>query len=82
MVILSIEDYKDVDGEWIKFTNAYGKKAALAHQQNYHTFAKAVQALLEDADSGALQEKISCKRIAAKHGYGPRARGAGGRVGH
>ena len=81
LLILSLGDYKDDEGDWLTFTNAYGKKAALVHQQNYSTFAKAVQAIIEDADSGALKDKIRCKRIAAKHGRGPHARSAGGRVG-
>ena len=80
MIAVSIDDYKDEEGEWFTFTNTYGKRTALIHQQNYSTCAKAVQAHIEDADSGALKEKIRCKRITAKHGHGPRARSAGGQV--
>ena len=80
MIAVSIDDFQEENGEWLHFTNAYGKRAALTHQQNYSTFAKAVQAVIEDADSGALKEKIKLKRITAKHGHGHRARSASGRV--
>ena len=50
MIAISLDDYKDDEGEWLTFTNAYGKRAAPTHQQNYSTFAKVVQALIEDAD--------------------------------
>ena len=81
LVVISIDGYEYEKGEWVTFINAYGRRAALSHQQNYVTFAKALQAIIEDADSGALKEKIRCKRMAAKQGHVPRARGAGGRVG-
>ena len=44
------------------------------------TRAKAVQAIFEDAGSGALKEKVMCKRAAALHQQAPqsRARGAAG----
>ena len=82
-LILSFEDYKDDNGSWKTFRNAYCEQAQLTHQQNYHTFAKAVQAIIEDAYSGALKEKVMCKRAAASHQQGPqsRARCAGGRGG-
>ena len=81
VIITSIDAYTDEEGEWLTFTNAYGKKAALTHQQNYSTIEKAVQAVIEDANSGALREKIRCKRNSARHGHGRQsARSAGGRV--
>ena len=80
MIAVSIDDFQGENGEWLEFTSAYRKRAALTHQQHYSTFAKAVQAVIEVADSGALKEKIRCKRITAKHGHGHRSRSAGGRV--
>ena len=60
--------------------NVYGESAEITHQQNYGTFEKAIQAIIEDADSGALKEKVKLKRLSAKHSNGRRtAPGAGGR---
>ena len=82
-LILSLEDYKDSNGAWNTFTNEYGEREELVHQQNYGTFAKAVQAIIQEADSGALKEKVICKRKAALYQSGPRmrAQGTAGRAG-
>ena len=56
------------------FTNAYGKQEKLEHQQNYGPFAKAIQAVTQEAESGALKEKVVCKRRSALHHSGSRSR--------
>ena len=77
---ISIDAFKDENGEWLEFTNAYGQRAELIHQQNYSTFEKAIQAVIADADSGALKRKVECVRLSAKHGHGRQGgRGARGR---
>ena len=76
-LILSLEDSKDSTGAWKTFINAYGEREKLIHQQNYGTFAKAVQAIIQEADSGALKEKVICKRKAALYQSGPRMRAQG-----
>ena len=80
IIDVSLDTYKNDDGEWLRYINAYGKSVEVTHQQNYGTFEKAIQAIIEDADSGALKEKVKLKRLSAKHSYGRHsAQGAGGR---
>ena len=74
-----LDDYKDKDGEWLKYINAYGRSVHVEHQMYYPSFEKAVQAVIEDADSGALKEKVRLKRQSAmsqgqQSAHGPRGR--------
>ena len=80
IIDVSLDTYKHDDGDWLRFMNAYGESAEITHQQNHGTFEKAIQAIIEDADSGAVKEKVKLKRLSAKHSNGRcNAPGAGGR---
>ena len=61
--------------------NAYGRSADVEPQLYYATFEKAVQAVIEDADSGALKEKVRLKRQSAMNQGRQSAHGARGRHG-
>ena len=65
IIDVALDTYKHDDGELLRYINAYGKSAEITHQQNYGKFEKAIQPIIEDADSGALKEKVKFKRLSA-----------------